>query len=119
MKPTFGAAGKEVRAAIIQIATRQEVFILDITTLRAVEMIDASQSQILLHLLFANPNVLKLGFSMKEDMNVVARSLPGLENLPKCINKSLDLHNLWTNIQSHHPSLFSASGRRDLIKKIL
>ena len=104
-------SGQPVRAAIIQIATKEDVFIIDLLTLREVEKIDASQSQILIKSIFANPSVLKLGFSMKEDLVSISRALPGLEHLSKQITKMVDLHPLWTSIQNQHPTFLKSSGK--------
>ncbi len=106
-------SGQPVRAAIIQIANKEDVFIIDMLSLREVEKIDASQSQILIKSIFANPNVLKLGFSMKEDLVSISRALPGLEHLSKQVTKMVDLHPLWTSIQSQHPTFFKASGKME------
>merc|ERR1712071_709237 len=78
-QPTFGA--QTARAAVLQIATADEAFLIDILSLREKEKLAAHQGEAFVQQVFANPNVLKLGFSMKEDLNVLSRSLPGFENI--------------------------------------
>ena len=107
-KPDF--RGEPVIAAIIQIATKQKIFIIDVKSLREVEKISPRQGRILIEMLFANPNIRKLGFGIREDLNVLARSLPGMENLSKSLCQMMDLHNVWVNIQSKYPHFFPHKG---------
>lgn len=62
------------------------------------------QSRLLADCLFGNPKVLKLGFGMKEDLQVLSRSFPDLQNLPKLITNWIDLRNLWPSIQTNYSS---------------
>lgn len=103
-QPTFGA--QTARAAILQIATINEAYVIDILSLRENEKLQADQGEKFVQQVFANPNLLKLGFSMKEDLTVLSRSLPGFENIIKSMRKWIDLHSLWSNVQSCSPSLF-------------
>lgn len=48
---------------------------------------------------------------MKEDLTVLSRSLPGFENIIKSMRKWIDLHSLWSNVQSCSPSLFPQQGK--------
>ena len=94
----------------LQIATADEAFLIDILSLREKEKLAAHQGEAFVQQVFANPNVLKLGFSMKEDLNVLSRSLPGFENITKSMRKWIDLHSLWGNIQNCNPPFFPKSG---------
>jgi len=102
-QPTFGA--QIARAAVLQIATGDEAYLIDILSLRENEKLETHQGETFVQQVFANPNVLKLGFSMKEDLNVLSRSLSGFENITKSMRKWIDLHSLWGNIQRCYPVL--------------
>lgn len=103
-QPTFGA--QPVRAALLQIALDDQVFLVDLFTLREIEKLEAAQGRALVEGLFSNPRVLKLGFSMKEDLQAISRSLPGLEHLPQSIKNWTDLHTTCGTILSRQPSFF-------------
>ena len=106
-QPTFGA--QLARAAVLQIATREQVFLFDIFSLRQ-ENPSVDQSRDFVRHVFENPHLLKLGFGMKEDLQVLGRSLPGLEDVNKLLRKWLDLRTLWSVVQSKYPSICSTSG---------
>lgn len=104
-------------AAILQVATRDKVFIIDVYTLQA--KLDAQQGKRLSDSLFANPLMLKLGFGMREDFAVLARSLPGLEGITDSLVNALEIHTLWTHLKQHHsfmlPSGIQVLNFRELI----
>lgn len=101
-QPTFGA--QVARAALLQVATHDQVFLLDIFSLREKEKLSVDQSRQLQLKLFENPHILKLGFGMKEDLHVLSRSLPGVGDISKSIKHWLDLRDLWSTIQKKCPS---------------
>lgn len=117
-QPTFGS--QTARAAVLQIATHESIFLVDIFSLREIEKISLDQSRQLIKQVFDNPHLLKLGFGMKEDLQVLSRSFPGLHDISKSIKNFLDLRILWSTVQSRYPSLLpSAQGDVFYIKTIL
>lgn len=108
-QPTFGA--QVARAAVLQVATHEQVFLLDIFSLREKEKLSSDQSRQLQHMLFENPHILKLGFGMKEDLHVLSRSLPGVGDISKSIKNWLDLRDLWSTVQTKYPSFCSTPSK--------
>ena len=86
--------------------------------MRENEKLQTRQGETFVQQVFANPNILKLGFSMKGDLDVLSRSLPGLQNITKSMRKWVDLHSLWSNIQNCNPPLLPKQGRR-VFKKVI
>lgn len=98
-----------VRAALIQLACRDVVFLVDIVALRDVDGAGGQRAaQALVEYVFGNGRLLKLGYGMREDLQVVARSLPGLEQLAQVVCRFLDLSVVMPNIQSVHPTFVRA-----------
>lgn len=108
-QPSFDA--QLPRAAILQIATHNQIFILDVFSLREEKACTAAQSLQLIRIIFGNPHILKLGFGMKEDLQVLSRSLPGLGDVSKSIINWVDIKNLWSHIETRHPSFISTVGK--------
>jgi len=109
-QPTFGS--NAAKAAVLQIATTDQIFLFDIFSLREKEKINSSEGQDIVRRLFSNPNILKVGFSLKEDLKVLSHSLPGFENLATSIQKWTDLCHLWSTSQESH--LFPSSREKML-----
>ncbi|KAI9553065.1 hypothetical protein GHT06_020956 [Daphnia sinensis] len=101
-QPTFDA--QLAKAAVLQIATHNQVFLLDVFSLREEKDCTAAQGQQLIRHVFGNPHILKLGYGMKEDLHVLSRSLPGLEDVSKSFVNYIDMKNLWTHIETRYPS---------------
>lgn len=107
-QPSFDA--QLAKAAVLQIATHNQVFLLDVFSLREEKDCTAAQGQQLIRLIFGNPHILKLGFGMKEDLQVLSRSLPGLEDISKSFVNWIDMKNLWTHIETRYPSFVPTTG---------
>ncbi|KAJ8924964.1 hypothetical protein NQ315_001129 [Exocentrus adspersus] len=91
-KPSFGSQLSEL--ALMQIATRNNVFVLDIVTLgNKVPHL----WQELGKFLFNNCDILKLGFSLTGDIHMIRRALPHLNFSPKQVG-FLDLCSLWKHL---------------------
>lgn len=88
-KPNFG--GQKNELALMQIATRQKVFILDIIKI-GTKVPELWQN--LGKFLFNNCDILKLGFGFTSDILMIKQSLPDLNFTPKQIG-FLDLLSLW------------------------
>lgn len=100
-KPFFGTRRNEL--ALIQIATRERVYILDVCNL-------GSKCPKLWHdlgvVLFANENIIKLGFGLVVDMNMMKQSLPHLGGASLSGSGYIDLVVLWQKLVQDHPFVF-------------
>lgn len=94
-KPNFGGQTNEL--ALMQIATRQNVFILDIVKI-GTKVPELWQN--LGKFLFNNCDILKLGFAFSSDILMIKQSLPDLNFTPKQIGK-LDLLSLWQHFDKY------------------
>ncbi|KAF7279834.1 hypothetical protein GWI33_006692 [Rhynchophorus ferrugineus] len=94
-KPSFGGQSNEL--ALMQIATRHCVFVIDIVTL-------ANQAphlwQNMGQFLFNNCDILKLGFNMSSDFHMIKSALPHLNFNPKHLG-FLDLGTLWKHVDRY------------------
>ncbi|XP_021932280.1 exonuclease mut-7 homolog isoform X2 [Zootermopsis nevadensis] len=100
-KPCFGTRRNEL--ALIQIASREQVYILDVCNL-------GSKCANLWHelglILFANENIIKLGFGLITDMDMMKRSLPHLGGTSLSGKGYIDLVVLWKKLIQDHPFVF-------------
>lgn len=106
--PPFGTQLK--KATVLQIATHDKIFLLDIFSLREDKSCSVINSQQLIRLLFGNRHILKLGYGLKEDLHVLSRSLPGIDDVSKSIVNWIDIQNLWSNIEAKYPSFLPPAG---------
>ena len=107
--PPFGT--KLAKASVLQIATHDKIFLLDIFSLREEKSCSVIHSRQLIRLLFGNPHILKLGYGLKEDLQVLSRSLPGIEDASKSIVNWIDVKNLWSNIETKYPAFIPSVGK--------
>lgn len=99
-KPSFGSQKNEL--ALMQIATRDEVFILDVIQLGS----GAGAAQLWENLgryCFNNCDILKLGFGLTSDMSMIGQSLPHT-NINQKIG-FLDLLNIWRQMEKQNIKL--------------
>ncbi|PNF25254.1 hypothetical protein B7P43_G13163 [Cryptotermes secundus] len=100
-KPYFGTRRNEL--ALIQIATRERVYILDVCNL-------GSECPELWHglglILFANETIIKLGFGLIMDMNMMKQSLPHLGGASCSGSGCMDLVLLWQKLAQDHSFVF-------------
>ena len=101
-------------ADIIQIATRQQIFIIDVLALTENGQVDVptstengqllshQQGRILMTKLFANADVCKLLFGKKCDLQAIAISLPGCEDLTNYTSQSnvVDLQSVYNRMKN-------------------
>ena len=106
--PPFGT--QHAKATVLQVATHDKIFLLDIFSLREDKSCSVIHSRQLVRLLFGNPHILKLGYGLKEDLHVLSRSLPGIDDLSKSIVNWIDIKNLWSNIETKYPSFVPSAG---------
>ncbi|XP_019766981.1 exonuclease mut-7 homolog isoform X1 [Dendroctonus ponderosae] len=94
-KPSFG--GKTSELALLQIATRRSVYVLDIVTL------GDKAPHLWMELgkfLFNNCDILKLGFSLSSDISMIRHALPNLNFSTKHMG-FLDLCMLWKQLEKY------------------
>lgn len=94
-KPAFGGQQNEV--ALIQLATWDRIFILDV-----IGMANVSPSvwHDALKLFFENPDIIKLGFSLGSDMVMIKSSIAPLANIKLNGTGYLDLASVWRHLQN-------------------
>ncbi|XP_015124097.1 exonuclease mut-7 homolog [Diachasma alloeum] len=104
-KPSFGVKKSEL--ALIQIATENAVFILDVTTLRP----DNSEiwKQLSVRLL-EDKSIVKIGFGLTHDITMFKESLPALGEIRGGQAGFLDLHHLWHKLVREYKLEFPFRG---------
>ncbi|XP_011314175.1 exonuclease mut-7 homolog [Fopius arisanus] len=96
-KPSFGVKKSEL--AVIQVATENAVFILDVTTLRP------ENSEIWKQLsvkLLGNRSIVKIGFGLTHDITMFKESLPALGEIRVGQSGFLDLQHLWHKLATEY-----------------
>ncbi|XP_033311571.1 exonuclease mut-7 homolog isoform X2 [Bombus bifarius] len=113
-KPCFGT--KQTELALIQIATKANVYILDVTTIgnKLTELwIKLSKA------LFENRNILKLGFGIAQDITVIRNSLPAFSKIKICGQGYLDIVHLWKKLVEDYKFVFPHENDEQFTKKNL
>ncbi|KAK1123956.1 hypothetical protein K0M31_006985 [Melipona bicolor] len=113
-KPSFGT--KQTELALIQIATKVNVYILDVTTMgnKLKELWAELASD-----LFENKNILKLGFGIAQDMTVIRNSLAVLSKVKTHGQGYLDIVNLWKKLVEDYKFVFPHESNQHFAKKNL
>lgn len=88
--------GAKAKVAVLQLATKDMVYLLDMMTLKRDSLMDGKWSD-MENALFAHPGVLKLGFSLRDDWEVVEAVHPSLQGLEQKLANILDLRDLCDN----------------------
>ncbi|EZA46919.1 hypothetical protein DMN91_004839 [Ooceraea biroi] len=104
-KPSFGT--KQSELALIQIATEDDVYILDVTTLGS-ELRDLWGEFGLV--LLGNKDILKIGFGIAHDMTVIRNSLPVLSSIKTHGQGYIDLMFLWSKLEEEYSFVFPYKG---------
>ncbi|XP_020281689.1 exonuclease mut-7 homolog isoform X3 [Pseudomyrmex gracilis] len=113
-KPSFGT--KQTELALMQIATEDNVYILDVTTLGN----ELSELWAELGLtLFENKNIIKIGFGISNDMTVIRNSLPVLSSVKTYGQGYLDLMLLWRKLVEEYNFVFPYKGDSNFTGKSL
>ncbi|XP_018304800.1 exonuclease mut-7 homolog isoform X2 [Mycetomoellerius zeteki] len=104
-KPSFGT--KQAELALMQIATEDNVYILDITTIgdKLLELWNE-----LGLVLFGNKDIIKIGFGIAQDMTVIRNSLPALSSIKTHGQGYLDLILLWRKLVEEYNFVFPYKG---------
>lgn len=104
-KPSFGAAQSHV--ALVQIATNDHVYLIDTLVLNNQQYSSLWNS--LNKSLLDNPEIIKLGFGLEQDLKEMKGSIAGLSNIKVKGEGLLDLSILWKNLISFGLSLEGSS----------
>ncbi|XP_033340040.2 exonuclease mut-7 homolog [Megalopta genalis] len=96
-KPNFGSTQTEL--ALIQIATEFKVYILDVTVMANTANDLWSELELTL---FENPNIIKLGFGIKHDLDMIRAHLPCCAN----VRGYLDIVHLWQKLVDEYKFVF-------------
>ncbi|XP_029163775.1 exonuclease mut-7 homolog [Nylanderia fulva] len=113
-KPSFGT--KQPELALIQVATEDNVYILDVTTLGN----ELSELWAALGLmLFGNKNIVKIGFGIAHDMTVIRNSIPILSSIKTHGQGYLDLMILWRKLAEDYNFIFPYNGDPNFTSKSL
>ncbi|KAG9435663.1 exonuclease mut-7 isoform X1 [Apis mellifera carnica] len=113
-KPCFGT--KQTELALIQIATKDNVYIIDVTTMG--NKFTELWAKLAL-VLFENKNILKLGFGIAQDMTVIRSSLPALSKIKIYGQGYLDIVNLWKKLVEDYKFVFPHESDDQFTKKNL
>lgn len=111
-KPTLGL--QEETLALWQIATHENVYLLDIVTL--LHCLKEKSWQDLFIVTLCNPDILKLGFGINTDLNMIVRTLPCTQTLRLGIVNVLNLSTLCDKLVDSHPCLFPHGTPQDVGK---
>ena len=111
-KPSFGSQKNEL--ALMQIASRKNVFILDIISIGTKV---PHLWQELGKFLFNNCDILKLGFGFTSDILMIKQSLPELNFTPKQVG-FLDLLSLWKILEKYPKVVLPYEGMLRFIFKL-
>ncbi|KAL0128834.1 hypothetical protein PUN28_003900 [Cardiocondyla obscurior] len=96
-KPSFGTKPPEL--ALMQVATENNVYILDVTTIGNV--LPELWHELSLTL-FTNKDIVKIGFGMSQDMTVIRNSLPALSSIKTYGQGYIDLVHLWKKLEEYN-----------------
>ncbi|KYM94459.1 PREDICTED: exonuclease mut-7 homolog [Cyphomyrmex costatus] len=104
-KPSFGT--KQPELALMQVATEDNVYILDITTIG--NTLPELWNELGL-VLFGNKDIIKIGFGIAQDTAVIRNSLPALSSIKAYGQGYLDLIFLWTKLVEEYNFIFPYKG---------
>ncbi|XP_070531738.1 exonuclease mut-7 homolog isoform X2 [Ptychodera flava] len=110
-RPSFGPIKCPVKVSLLQLATIDSVFILDMMTLS--ESVDDSvMTDFALHL-FTTPDVLKLGYGIDGDIKMLFKSYSGLKDLGSQLKRVVDVGTVVKDIQKVAPDLLQHDRETD------
>ncbi|XP_076762319.1 exonuclease mut-7 homolog isoform X1 [Xylocopa sonorina] len=113
-KPCFGT--KQTELALIQIATKTNVYIIDVTTIG--NQLDDLWVE-LVSTLFENKSILKLGFGIAQDMTVLRSSLSALSKVKTCGEGYIDIVHLWRKLVDDYKFVFPHESNEHFAKNSL
>ncbi|NXO22423.1 MUT7 Exonuclease, partial [Cisticola juncidis] len=91
-KPSFGMVGKP-RVALLQIALKDEVFLLDVPRLLEQAEADGEKEKLphFIQMLYADAAITKLGYGMSGDLSSLAATCSALKGMDKQMQSVVDL----------------------------
>lgn len=113
-KPSFGT--KQPELALMQIATEENVYILDVTTIG--NQLPELWNELGL-VLFGNKDIIKIGFGIAQDVTVIRNSLPALSSVKTYGQGYLDLMLLWRKLTEEYNFIFPYKGDPNFTNKSL
>ncbi|XP_024892768.1 exonuclease mut-7 homolog [Temnothorax curvispinosus] len=113
-KPSFGT--KQPELALMQVATADNVYILDVTTIG--NKLPELWNELGL-ILFGNKDIVKIGFGVAQDMTVIRNSLPALSSIKTHGQGYLDLMVLWRKLVEEYNFIFPYKGDPNFTNKSL
>ncbi|KAI0227147.1 3'-5' exonuclease domain-containing protein [Lamellibrachia satsuma] len=105
-RPGFGQATVS-RMALLQLATAQHVFLLDMLTLT--DVLTDHDWNALAEQLFANEHVLIVGYGISGDIQVLMKTYPCMKDALKMTKSVIDLQKIYEQIRKVQPDAFSSS----------
>lgn len=108
-KPSIGV--KKCDLALVQVATFENVFILDVLALKPVTP-EVMWEQFAFKL-FGNTDILKLGFGLFGDLAIMKETLPGFHKIKLTGRGFMDLIVLWKSLIADHNFVFPYSSLPD------
>ena len=98
---------KSQSVALLQLATKSNVFLIDMFTMLHNGDLLANVTQFLSKL-FLSKRHIKVGFGLREDVKKLCEDMPGLENKVKQLSRIVDLHVATQHMQRLFPHLFES-----------
>ncbi|NXP23283.1 MUT7 Exonuclease, partial [Scytalopus superciliaris] len=91
-KPSFGTVGKP-RVALLQIAVKDEVFLLDLPRLLEQAEVEGEKEKLprFIQMLYSDPAITKLGYGMAGDLSSLAATCSALKDTEKQQHSVVDL----------------------------
>ncbi|NXK93543.1 MUT7 Exonuclease, partial [Formicarius rufipectus] len=91
-KPSFGTVGKP-RVALLQIALRDQVFLLDLPRLLQQAEVEGEKEELprFIQMLYSDPAITKLGYGMSGDLSSLAATCSALKDTEKQQHSVVDL----------------------------
>ncbi|NXL93400.1 MUT7 Exonuclease, partial [Alectura lathami] len=91
-KPSFGMVGKP-RVSLVQIAVRDEVFLLDLPRLLEQAEVEGEEEKLphFIQMLYSDPAITKLGYGMSGDLSCLAGTCSALKGMDKQSQSVVDL----------------------------
>ncbi|XP_067328012.1 exonuclease mut-7 homolog isoform X2 [Anolis sagrei] len=104
-RPSFGSVGAKPRISLVQLAIPGRVFLLDMLALLQPGGAQEEEEALtqFFREIFANPNVIKLGYGMQGDFSQLGKILPTFQAIEKQLCSFLDLLVIQKEIRKDSP----------------
>nr|XP_060613668.1 exonuclease mut-7 homolog [Anolis sagrei ordinatus] len=104
-RPSFGSVGAKPRISLVQLAIPGRVFLLDMLALLQPGGAQEEEEALtqFFREIFANPNIIKLGYGMQGDFSQLGKILPTFQAMEKQLCSFLDLLVIQKEIRKDSP----------------